>query len=141
MSEPSGPLWAAMNQQPRVASATLTRQEVPARAGVYAWYEAGIPIYVGEAGDLRERLCGDHLGEGAAMGNSAFRRNVAEDLGIASARAIKSKEHRLNGGEVDQVNAMIQSLSLAWTICETKDEAVALEDRMKREWKPRLNKK
>jgi hypothetical protein len=77
--------WATMNARPRALVAALTQADIPAAPGVYAFYRDGMPLYVGKAASLRARLWTNHLRRGASMTNSAFRRNVAAEIGIASA--------------------------------------------------------
>jgi hypothetical protein len=86
----TGPLWTSMNAQPRRHAAELRKHELPDEPGVYAWYRDGDAIYVGKADSLKDRLA-RHLGRGRVMTSSAFRRNVAEHLGISTATLIKSR--------------------------------------------------
>ena len=75
------------------------------------------------------------------MTNSAFRRNVAEHLGIASANDIAERKYVPTSEDVSRVNEWIESCEVAWIICPTHEEAVALETAMKREWLPPLTKR
>ncbi len=135
--------WADMHHRPRTSARLLRsaadRRRVPSTPAVYAWYREGRPVYVGKADTLQRRV-GNHMGQGRAMTNSAFRRNVAECLGIAPATAIKSRVHRCSAAEADRVNAWIRGCELAWIPCETPSDAVALESRLKAEFRPCLTK-
>ena len=137
-----GRFWDTMNAQSRTAAADLTcKADIPADPGVYAWYEDDRPVYVGKGDELRERIWPCHMGRGARMRNSAFRRNVAEDLGIASAKAIYDGDYRLSAAETARVNERVRKCSVAWIPCETISEARDLERRMKAEWLPPLTKR
>lgn len=106
---------------------------------MYAWYRDGTAIYVGKADSLRDRL-GRHLGRGRVMTSSAFRRNIAELLGISSAALIKSGAYQPNEEEVAEVRAYIEGCEVAWMTADTPVAALDLEDRMKAEWTPPLTK-
>jgi Holliday junction resolvase RusA-like endonuclease len=136
-----GPLWVTMNAQPRLRAATLTEGASPSGPGVYAWYRNSTPIYVGKAASLRSRLWRNHLGRGRSMTNSAFRRNVAEELGIAAASAIKDGVYVPSAEDVQSVNEWVRGCEGAWIVCESHDAAIELEKAMKREWLPPLTKR
>ena len=138
-----GPLWTQMNQQPRRSMQTLVRGDIPDQPGVYAVYRDDRPIYVGlaEKQTLRDRIWKNHSGRGAVMTGSAFRRNVAEHLGIATAAAIKNRTYQPTVEEIAAVRAFIDRCSIAWLACATADEAKALETDFKNEWKPPLTKR
>jgi len=74
------------------------------------------------------------------MTGSAFRRNVAQHLGIATASDIKTKAYQPTDNEVQAVRVYIEGCEVAWLTADSKSEALALEGRMKREWKPPLTK-
>jgi hypothetical protein len=139
--ESPGPLWRAMDRRPRHPSSTLTKAMVPTEPGVYAWYRRGRCVYVGKAKCLQDRVWGDHHGQGRSMGNSAFRRNVAEHLGIATANDIKEGRYRLSEEELKRVNRWTHGCDVAWLVSDTEEAAIDLEDRIKAEWKPRLTKR
>jgi Holliday junction resolvase RusA-like endonuclease len=136
-----GPLWKAMNARSRSAAAILTEKAIPAGLGVYAWYRDSTPVYVGKAGSLRSRLWENHLRRGQSMTNSAFRRNVAEELGIATAKSIKDGTYAPSADDVRDVNEWVAGCEVAWIECESHDGAVQLEKDMKREWVPPLTKR
>jgi Holliday junction resolvase RusA-like endonuclease len=137
----AGPLWKAMNARPRLNPAELKESEIPSGPGVYSWYRNSTPVYVGKAGSLSGRLWGNHLRRGKSMSNSAFRRNVAEELGIAAANAIKEREYVPSMEDVSRVNEWIEGCEIAWIECESHDAAVQLEKDMKQEWLPPLTKR
>jgi hypothetical protein len=82
--------WARMDERPRHSRAYLTSESlIPREPGIYV-YGNGERLYVGKAKSLRARLWKNHLRVGVSMTNSAFRRNVAEHLGIATSADIKA---------------------------------------------------
>jgi excinuclease UvrABC nuclease subunit len=129
-----------MNEYPRLAASSLTGPAIPLNPGVYAWYRDGEAIYVGKAGNLHQRVWKNHMGRGVGMTGSAFRRNVAANLGISTPAAIKSRAYVPTREEADAVVAWIRECEVAWTVCETDADALGLEARMKTEWMPPLTK-
>jgi len=129
-----------MNRRPRVSASELTKAQVPCPPGVYAWYRDGGPIYVGTAGNLRARVWERHMGHGVVMTGSAFRRNVAAHLGIATSADIKARRHMPTRAEADAVVMWIRGCDVAWIVCPTKGDADDLEARMKAELMPPLTK-
>ena len=135
-----GVLWAEMDGRPRRQAATLAREDIPTSPGVYAWYRRGKAIYVGKAKSLRDRLWTRHLGKGKALGSSAFRRNVAAQLGIATAVDIKAGRYQPNASELLTIRAFIEECEVAWVKTRTPAAAVKHEDDIKDEWMPPLTK-
>lgn len=133
--------WKTMNGQPRHKITKLTKGDVPLAPGVYAFYRGGEACYVGKAGNLQNRVWKAHCGNGQSMRNSAFRRNVAEHLGVATANAIYTKVHPPNPEEARRVRAWIEGCEVAWMTQPTEPEAVALETALKAEWTPKLTKR
>jgi len=136
-----GRLWDRMDRQRRRRARLLNASDVPRSPGVYAWYRQGGAVYIGKADELHGRAWGDHMGNGASMGSSAFRRNVAERLGFGSSADIKDKRVRLSPIQLAEVRSWILRCSVAWIECRTIAEAVELEKAMKREWMPPLTKR
>jgi hypothetical protein len=138
-----GPLWTRMNQQPQRSMETLCRDDIPDRPGVYAIYRDGAAIYVGlaEKQTLRDRIWKNHSGRGAVMTGSAFRRNVAEHLGIATAAQIKNRTYQPTADEVAAVRTFIDGCSISWIPCATARDARNLETSFKDEWKPPLTRR
>jgi hypothetical protein len=130
-----------MNARPRSAAAALKKGDLPAGAGVYAWYEAGRPIYVGVGESVQDRIWSQHLRRGLSMKTSSFRRNLAEDHGVGSAADIKAGLCRPTRVQVDRVNDRIRACAVAWIECQTIEEAADLERRMKLEWLPPFTKR
>jgi hypothetical protein len=135
----TGPLWAAMNARPRRAVVSLSKQEIPAEPGVYAWYRDGSAEYVGKGVPLRVRV-GTHLGRGKSLANSAFKRNAAESLGISTPPLIKSGAYRLSEVELAQLYAFLDEFEVTWVTCDSAAEALRLEGAIKKEWMPPLTK-
>jgi len=75
------------------------------------------------------------------MTNSALRRNVAEALRIASSADIASGRYRPDAADAARVVGWLASCDAAWLTCSTEQEAVDLEDNLKREWLPPLTKR
>lgn len=136
-----GELWQQMAAQPRHSAPSITREQIPLEPGVYSVWRNGEAIYVGKATSLRQRVGKSHLRRSRGMRNSAFRRNVAEHLGIASAHDIYLAHHRISDEELALVQAFIDSCELAWITCPTPEAAVKLEDQIKLEWMPPLTKR
>jgi hypothetical protein len=137
---PPGALWKKMNAQPRHDPADLKKAAITPIPGVYAWYRDGEAIYVGKANSLSDRL-GRHLGKGPVMTGSAFRRNVAEHLGIATAAEIKSGAYTPTADDVKAVRTFIEGCRVAWQTTATSAAAEALETALKDEWQPPLTKR
>ena len=128
-----------MHRQPRIAMAVLKAADIPHDSpGVYALYRNGQPVYVGvaERQSLRKRLWGSHRGRGVSMTGSALRRNVAADLGIASATAIKKSEYKPTPEDARRVVEWIDGCEVTWIACASPNEAADLERDMKREFRP-----
>ena len=76
-----GQLWQRMNTQPRRAVRSLTREDVPTRPGVYAWYREHAAVYSGRAlgdGGLRERKTAGSASEALQLRGGGERVQVAE---------------------------------------------------------------
>lgn len=136
--------WARMHRQPAHTVAGFNPAHVPPQPGVYAFYRDGKPVYVGRAiasGGLQRRLKTQHLKTGIDLSWSAFRRNVAEYLGIAPSTLTRRRPPQLAEEQVAPVNDWIAACELRWIACATKQEAADLEDRLKAEAKPPLTKR
>lgn len=134
--------WKRVDDLPRHPFASLERAALPDAPGVYAFYRDGKRMYVGKATrqTVRDRVWKCHRGRGKSMGNSAFRRNVAEMLGIASARAIKKGAHAISDDEVQRVNGWLDACELACVALSSAASATAVEDALKAEFMPPLTK-
>jgi hypothetical protein len=135
------PTWVDLDTAPRQRPDTLTRDAVPDQPGVYAWYRDGERQYVGKAAKLRRRVWGNHLGQNRSLRGSAFRRNVAEHLGFASAADINARRVVLTEEQRAAVRAWIISCEVAWLVCGSKDDAIELEARLLAEFRPPLNQR
>lgn len=129
-----------MNGRPRHRCAELTQGDLPAAPGVYAFYREREAVYVGKATSLRARLWTNHLRRGASMTNSALRRNVANELGVATAADIKARRYISTAEDAALVSEWIDACELAWIECATELEAVRREAALKAELKPRLTR-
>ncbi len=119
----------------------LKQSDIPPSPGVYALYRRGRPMYVGKATSRQDRVWKNHSGRGTGMGTSALRRNVAEHLGIATAKDIKDRIYKVTDAEASRVRRWLDGCEIAWRECETEAAAKALETAMKAEYLPPLTKK
>jgi hypothetical protein len=71
-----------------------------------------------------------------SMTGSAFRRNIAEHLGIASAANIKTKRYQPTPADAARISAFVASMELAWIECENDAAARELERRLQAEFRP-----
>lgn len=135
------PPWYSLNSQSRFNITSLSKAAIPPDPGVYALYRNAQAVYVGKAKSLRQRVWTNHCGKGKSMTSSAFRRNVAEHLGIASASAIKTGAYRPTPDDLRRVREWTEACDVAWVVCASEAAADALERSMKRQWKPPLTKR
>ncbi len=75
------------------------------------------------------------------MGTSAMRRNVAEHLGIATAKDIKDGIYKVTEAEASRVRRWLDGCEIVWRECETEAAAKRLETAMKAEYLPPLTKR
>lgn len=137
------PRWEFLNSRPRRRASGLQRQDVPAAPGVYAFYKNGTPVYVGRAlgrRGLRGRLLGNHLRTSPDLSRSTLRRSVAVELGVATRAEAAVRPTLLTQDQVEPVNDWLAGCEVSWAECATADDAAELEDALRREWMPRLNK-
>lgn len=130
--------WEAMSSRPRHRCGELTQADLPTAPGAYAFYRDGEAVYVGKAANLQARLWTNHLRRGASMTNSALRRNVANELGIARAADIKARRYTTTAADAARVSEWLGACELSWLECGSESEAAQLEAALKRELKPRL---
>jgi hypothetical protein len=136
-----GPDWSEMHNRKRRSMRTLQKADLPTAPGVYVLYRDGAPMYVGKATSLQDRVWKNHSGRGLRMGSSAMRRNVAEYLGIAKAKDIKSGIHRITVEEAASVRTWLDDGEIAWRECRDAAAAEKLESEMKAEYRPPLTKR
>ncbi len=139
-----GPAWARMNSQPRVRVPQVDFAAVPTTPGVYAFYRDGTPVYVGVAagsGGLRRRLQREHLDRRRDLSRSAFRRNVAEHIGVATVAQAKIRPTVMTDEQVDAVNEWVTGCEVAWMEAVSAAHARQLEDELKAERRPFLTKR
>lgn len=138
---PKSTIWADMNGAPRRPARHLTKGDVPADPGVYAWSRGGEAVYLGKADSLMRRVWANHLGNSRSISGSAFRRNVAEALGSGLPADIKSGRVGLDDAQLAAVRAWILGCEIAWLTFPTKAAAERAEIDLMTEWKPRLRKR
>ncbi|PZE66838.1 hypothetical protein DEJ27_13205 [Curtobacterium sp. MCPF17_018] len=137
---PAGEPWDSMLRVQSRPVAQVERSDIPTDPGVYLWRWHGRLAYVGTASSLRTRIWGRHLGGGFSLGSSSLRRDVAEFLlGIPTTETIKGR-WKLTVDERDVVRTWLQSCDIAWRIMPTPEDAAALEDELRRVWRPPLNR-
>lgn len=133
-----------MNERPRQRAGSLQRDDVPSLPGVYVFYRDGTPVYVGRAvaqGGLRRRLMGNHLRTAPDLSRSTLRRSVVAELGIATRAQAAARPTQLTQEQVQPANEWLADCEVTWAGCATGDEAAQLEDALRVEWMPRLNRR
>lgn len=120
---------------------SLRKEDIPLDPGVYALYRSGETMYVGKANSLQDRVWKNHSGRGLGMGTSAMRRNVAEHLGIATAKDIKEGLYRVSPQDAKCVRTWLDGCEIAWRKCANEAAAETLETAMKKEYLPPLTKR
>lgn len=139
-----GPIWTALDAQPRYPVSTLRRADLPESPGVYAWYRGGDAMYSGRAtgrGGIRDRVWNSHLKTGPDLSRSSFRRNVCEHLGIGKSALTRQRPAVLSAAAVEPLNLWIRSCDVTWLVCLTADSARELEKNLHAEWLPPLSKR
>ncbi len=128
-----------MHARPRRSVRELTKTHIPEDPGVYVWYRDGVAIYVGKADRLRTGALAQAPRPRTRETGSAFRRNVAQELDIADANDIRTKAHEPTAGEAQAVRRSPRTARSRGST-DTKADALRLESRMKRAWRPRLTR-
>lgn len=129
-----------MDQQLRHGVSGLTKAALPTTPGVYALYREGGRMYVGKATSLRTRVGAQHCAKGASMTNSALRRNICQHLGIAAAADIKARRYNTTLDDAGHVSDWLAGCEFAWIECASAAGALELEQAMRQEFKPLLNR-
>ena len=105
----------------RTPAGKLSRESIPDRPGVYAFFRSGQAKYVGTTASLRTRVWKKHLGQSSTLRGSALRRTLC-----SAARENPCLDHALPS-------------RVAHLYDEHKRSA--LERELKAEFKPRLTKR
>lgn len=132
------PEWQALLHAPRHRNALLTRSEIPAKPGVYAWFMEGDCMYVGKANDLRDRL-NSHRRTSPDLSRSTLRASVAVWLLGVTRKHARSRPSVMTPEQIQAVNAWFAQAELAWMECENTEHAAGLEARLRASWMPPLN--
>ncbi|WP_372921761.1 GIY-YIG nuclease family protein [Roseovarius sp.] len=104
--------WSkALIDAPHVILGEVQRSDVPVSAGVYAIRSNGNLIYIGKSGNLRTRICNQHLGP--RKRSSTLRRKVAKYL---------------NTDDEEQITAWLKTASVGWIDLGHHGLALAVED-------------
>ena len=116
--------WEQMERGPGHHAMALSRDPspIPIDPGVYAFYLDGKRLYVGKATSLAERLR-THLRTTTAMTNSAFRRNCAAHLDIASAADIKAGRYKPSEWDAEHITQFVWTMKVRWIKCPSEPEA------------------
>lgn len=139
-----GQKWKQMDTQVRRPAARLSRPDVPAEPGVYAWYRDGQAVYSGRAigsDGLRGRVWKDHLNTKHDLSRSSFRRNVCEHLGVAPTSRTRLRPTDMTPDEVAPINVWIRECDVAWIEFTTDAAAAEFEKALHAEWLPPLSKR
>ncbi|HEX2028031.1 MAG TPA: hypothetical protein VHF25_08545 [Nitriliruptorales bacterium] len=102
---------------------------------------------LGEEGELRpdeiskRRLQREHLDTGRDLSRSAFRRNVAEHLGVATVAEAKIRPSLITEEQVDAVNRWVAACEVAWMETSSVEQARHLKEELKAERRPPLTKR
>ena len=139
-----GNLWQRMESQPRLSAASIVREDVPTRRGLYAWYRDGEAVYSGRAlgaDGLYGRIWKDHLRTSNDLSRSSFRRNVCDYLGIAPTSRTTIRPTVMTAADIEPINRWISECEVAWIECQSANEAKALEKALHAEWLPPLSRR
>lgn len=133
--------WQTLLSAPELHARELTRAHVPEAPGVYLWRLAGEPVYVGTATNLRRRVWGKHMGNGLSLAGSSLRRNVCELVhGIPTPVTSNPDRQKVTRHQADSIRAWLHSCTVAWTVRNSPKDASDLEDRLRDEFMPPLNR-
>lgn len=134
--------WELAQVIPRRSARDLRLLDIPAAPGVYIWFRDNEPVYVGEARGqqgLRGRLRA-HRSTSPDLSRSTFRASVAVANLSIDRRTARLRPTVMTREQVSVVNTWIDACELAWIVCESADEAHALEKALRAEWLPPLNR-
>jgi len=115
---------------------SLKRRDVPAGPGTYVIYDdSGGALYVGESGNLRSRVFGDHLSHHSSL--SAFRRSLGAHLGLGI--KAKGRQDYLPEQEKQITVFLRDTCTIAILPQSTKGRAVDLQAELIDQLAPVLN--
>lgn len=138
--EPAGPDWKRLLAAPRCRADTFVRTDAPAEPGVYLWLRDNDPQYVGTATSLRKRLS-THLGGGASLAGSSLRRNVCELLfQIPPSVTGNPTRQRVTSEQAAAIQRWLRGCELSWVRSRSAGDAAAMETRLRRAFRPPLNR-
>ncbi|MBO3088274.1 GIY-YIG nuclease family protein [Cellulomonas dongxiuzhuiae] len=133
--------WGALLGVPTAPVHSLGRDQVPVDPGVYLWCRGDEVVYVGTAANLRTRIWGRHLGGGVSLANSSLRRNVCEVLfGIPPTATGNPARQKVTQEQAAAIRAWLRECDLSWQTLPTPRDASDLEQRLRDEFRPRLNR-
>ena len=132
--------WTDVFEAPRTRSSALNKADIPAQPGLYAWFRDGECVYLGIAGDLRDRLT-THRGTSNDLSRSTFRSWVAVHVLGLDRAATRQRPSIVTGDQAQVVNAWVAACDIAWLTQTTREDAAALEASLLAEHLPLLNTK
>ncbi|MFB9309793.1 hypothetical protein BJY17_000750 [Agromyces hippuratus] len=144
--QPSAPVsrssqeWTDVLEAPRTRSSALNKAEIPAQPGLYAWFRDGECLYLGIAGDLRDRLT-SHRSASNDLSRSTFRSWVAVHVLGLDRATTRQRPSIVTDDQARAVNAWIAACDLAWLTQATREDAAVLESSLLAEQQPLLNAK
>lgn len=138
---PSTGEWGTLLAAATVPVRDLALTQVPENPGVYLWRHSGKVVYVGTAKRLRGRAWSKHLGGGRSLAASSLRRNVCALLfGIPSTVTSNPNRQMVTVEQAAAIRAWLGECYLSWQVCASDREAAELEQRLRDEWRPPLNR-
>ncbi len=139
-ARPSRQVWADVLAAPRTRSSALSTADIPAQPGLYAWFRDGECVYLGIAGNLRDRLT-THRGTSNDLSRSTFRSWVAVHVLGLDRAATRQRPSIVTDEQAQVVNAWIAACDIAWLTQATQEDAAVLETSLLAEHRPLLNAK
>lgn len=130
--------WTDLHAAPRTRSSILSKADIPAEPGLYAWFRGEECVYLGIAGDLRARLT-THRGTSHDLSRSTFRSWVAVHVLGLDRAATRQRPSVVTDEQARVLNDWIAACDIAWLVQPTREDAAVLETALLLERKPLLN--
>ena len=137
----TGSTWEPVIALQRRRVGGIDGSTVPLGPGVLVFFDADVPVFVGEGigkRGLRGRLQ-QHRAAANNLSSSTLRASVAvEVLGISRWTARKRPSVLLDS-MIEEVNSVVAEFEVAWIECSGVDEARALKRGLLAEFRPEFN--
>lgn len=133
-----GPGWNELRSLPRHHSADLNPSEIPTTPGLYLWFHESECVYLGIAGNLKERISA-HRSTARDLSGSTLRSWVAVELLGVERKITRLRPSIMTNEQVQIVNAWLAACEIAWITTDSRESAKILEDRLLGEHRPRFN--